>query len=120
MRSQVALSRCLVSRVSTCASCANSGPRTLAQAPDLTCTRAAVGLALQRMLPQEAAELARWLSAPQHQTAQQLVRAVGRLVLEDMRKLAEWVRAPHQALAGGAVRAFKGLMQDRGIERGGQ
>lgn len=37
---------------------------------------------------------------------------------EDMRKLAEWVRAPHQALAAGAVRAFKGLMQDREIERG--
>jgi hypothetical protein len=94
--------------------------RTLAQAPDLTRTRAAVGLALQPMLPQEAAELARWLSAPQQQTAQQLVRAVGRLMPEDMRKLVDWVRAPHQALAAGSVRAFKGLMQDRERERGGR
>ena len=76
-----------------------------------------MGLALQRMVPQEAAELARWLSAPQQQGAQQLVRAMGRLMPEDMRKVAEWVRAPHQALAAGALRAVKGLMLDRERER---
>ena len=37
-----------------------------------TRTHAAVGLALQRMFPQEAAKLARWLFAPQQQTAQHL------------------------------------------------
>ena len=37
-----------------------------------------------------------------------------------VRELVQWVRAPHQQLPTRAIQAFKGLMQDRGMERGSQ
>lgn len=88
-----------------------------AQDADLSRARARVGLAVQRMLPQEAAELARWTTAPQQQLAAKLRQQVERLAPQQMRELAEWVRAPHLALPKSAVQALKGLMQDRGVER---
>lgn len=87
-------------------------------ARDLTRARAAVGLAVARMVPKEAAELARWVTAPQKQLAAELRQQVARLAPAQMRELAEWVRAPHLALPKNAVRAFKDLMHDHDRGRG--
>jgi len=77
-----------------------------------------VALAIQRMRPHDAAELARWASAPQIQAAARLRRAVERMAPAQVRELAEWVRAPHRAIPAGTVRAFNGLIHDRSVERG--
>lgn len=94
--------------------------RTLARAPDLTRTRAAVGLALQRMLPQEAGELARWLSAP---TGSRPRSSLPERWAPDAGRYAEARGVGPRAASNPrvrAVRAFKGLMQDRERERGGR
>ncbi|HEX8433010.1 MAG TPA: hypothetical protein VF625_17115, partial [Longimicrobium sp.] len=94
--------------------------RTQTGAPDLKRARAVVGLAVQKMLPEEAAELARWVTAPQIQAVAQLHRAVQRMTPAELGQIAEWVRAPHRAIPASAARALNGLLQDRGVERDGR
>jgi|GEM_PF-7021524 hypothetical protein len=80
--------------------------RALDGAPDLNRTRAAVALAVQRLRPEEAAELAQSASAPQIHAAAPLRRAVERIAPAEVRELAEWVRA--RKLSPGVRRRWRG------------
>ncbi len=94
--------------------------RMLERGLDRTLSRARIGVSMQRLLPREVNDLQRWITAPHRQLATEMQRAVGKMAPDLVRELVQWVRAPHQQLPTRAIQAFKGLMQDRGIERGSQ
>lgn len=63
-------------------------------------------------------ELHRWTIPKQQQLATKLREAVHRLMPALVRELAQWVKAPHRVVAGHLIQGFKGLIHDRGRERG--
>jgi hypothetical protein len=85
---------------------------------DATLIRARVALAMQKVIPGEVEQLRRWVSAPQVQAAAKLRQQLERLAPQHVRELASWVRSPQTAIPAKAVQAFRGLLQDRGRERG--
>lgn len=92
--------------------------RKIERTPDRTRARVRIGLGMHHLLPREVQELHRWITAPHRQVADELQRAVERLAPGQVRELAQWVVAPHRQLPARTLSAFKGLVQDRGMERG--
>jgi hypothetical protein len=83
-------------------------------------TRIRVGLAVRALAPREVDDLHRILTAPHRQLTVELGRAARKLAPEHLRDLMHWTRAPHLALPTSATRAFRGLLNDRKVERGSE
>lgn len=90
-----------------------------AQGFDPTRTRAQIGLAAHRLNGAQVGELHRWTTAKQQQLAAALRQAVQRLMPAEVRELAQWAATPHRAIAGHLIQGLRGLIHDRGRERGG-
>lgn len=90
----------------------------LEQTPDNTRTRIRIGLAVRALAPKELDDLNRTITAPHRQLTAELGRAAKKLAPEHLRNLTHWARAPHLALPSSAARAFRGLLNDRVVERG--
>jgi hypothetical protein len=85
---------------------------------DGTRERVRIGLAMNQLLPREVNDLHGWITAPHRQVTIELQRVVARMAPDHVRELAQWLTAPHRQLSRNAVSAFRGLLQDRGMERG--
>ncbi len=89
-----------------------------AQGFDATRTRAKIGLGMHRLNDSQANELHRWTTPKQQRIAAELRKTVQRLMPAQVRELAQWVAAPHRALSSHVLQGFRGLVRDRGRERG--
>ncbi len=83
-----------------------------------TRTRAQIGLGMHRLDGSQVEELHRWINPRQQQLAARLEQAVQRLMPAQVRELVQWIAAPHRPIAGHLIQGFKGLIHDRGRERG--
>jgi hypothetical protein len=90
----------------------------LEQTRDNTRTRIRIGLAMRTLAPREVEDLHRAITSPHRQLTVELGRAAQKLAPAYVHELVHWARAPHRALPARATRAFRGLLNDRKIERG--